>query len=105
VSASDFPQGPFKQIDKSTIHPVLPENANASAEWRNIWFDHTESSMNRPKDKEDDEQVVCVPESFKVCSARLLDGCEEHGHEGEEHDISRPSGTCGKVCEQPSLEP
>ena len=56
--------------------------------------------MNSPEEKEDCEKVVRVPKSFKVLSTGLFNGCEDHGHEGEQHDISTPSWTSRKIGEQ-----
>ena len=104
VSTSDLSHDPFQQVDEASIHPVLPEYTDSSAEWGDIRFDHTESSMDGPKDEEDNEQVMSVPEPFKVRSTRFLARGKEHGHEREKHDISRPSRTRDEVCQQPPLE-
>jgi hypothetical protein len=72
VSSANFACNALAEVSESTVHPVLPENTDAIAEGRKVGFDHAESSVDGPKDEEDDEEVVHVPKALKVCSSCLF---------------------------------
>ena len=55
VSAPNFTSDTLSKVSEPTVHPVLPENTDTIAEWRKIGLDHAEGSVDRPKNKEDDE--------------------------------------------------
>ena len=61
--------------------------------------------MDGPEEEEDDEEVVCPPEAFVVSPPRFLDRCEQNGHQGEKHDITRPAWPCHEVDFQESHYP
>jgi hypothetical protein len=60
--------------------------------------------MHRPENEEDNEEVVQVPESFKVRTTRLLDRCCEDHHQCCEHDIASPARTSGEVGKKEAFE-
>lgn len=69
----------FHQIDVSTVHPVLPENANsgrskADTIGSEIGLNHAESSMDGPEHEEHNKHVVGVPEALEVSSPHLFVG-------------------------------
>lgn len=97
VSSSDLAGNPLSQIRKSSIHPVLPEDTDTVAERRKIGFDHAESTMDGPEYEEDDEKMMRVPESLELGSSRLF-GCRHcHCREGNQHNVSGPSGAGCKI--------
>lgn len=91
MAPSYFTSDSFGEVDEASNHPVLVEHADAVAVWFPVVLDHTELAMDGPEDEEDDEEMVGVPESLKVCSARFLDRCHDHCHERSEHNIPGPS--------------
>lgn len=97
VSSTYFAGNAFSQVGKSTVHPVLPEDTNSIAERRKIGLNHTEGSMDRPEDEEYDEQMVHVPEAFKVCATSLLSSCNSDRVERNQHDVTTPSRSGRKV--------
>lgn len=97
VSSSNLTRDTFSKIRKSTIHPVLPEDTDAVAKGRKVGLNHTESSMDRPEDKEDDEQVMCIPETLEVGTARLLSSRQGNSHQGDQHHISTPTRARRKI--------
>jgi hypothetical protein len=80
VSSSNFAGNALAKVRESTIHPVLPEDTDSIAEGRKIRFDHAEGAVNGPKDEEDDEQMVGVPEALEVGSSCLFSGSEGDCH-------------------------
>lgn len=104
MSSPYLPQDSLEQVEEASIHPELPEHTNARAEGCSVRFDHAESAVNGPEDKENCEQMMGVPESLKIRASSFLEGCEKHGHEGEEHDISGPARASLEICKQPSLK-
>ena len=104
VSTSDFTRNALYKVCEASDKPVLVENADTVAVGCAIIFDHAKFAMNRPKDEEDDEHVVRVPKAFVVRSTRLLDGCEDHGHERNQHEIARPSRTCDELSQDEADE-
>ncbi len=56
--------------------------------------------MYRPEHKEDDEEMVGIPEAFEVSTAGLLGGSDNHDHESREHDVARKAGSGCKVSQQ-----
>ena len=99
MPSSHFSQDAFDQIHESAIHPELPENTDAGAERCAIGLDHAECAMYAPEAEKDDEEMVDGPESLIVGSTRFLDRGEEHRHQREEHDVSRPAWACSEVGE------
>ena len=73
VATTNLPHDTFCQVDKTTPHPVLIEDTSTETEWSVVSLDHAESSVDRPEDEEDDKEVMGVPESLVVFTARLLD--------------------------------
>jgi hypothetical protein len=69
-----LPEDTLQQIDETSVHPILPKDASASTERLYVRLDHAPCSMNGPGEKEDDEQVMCVPKSLEFRAARLLGG-------------------------------
>lgn len=60
VSPADLASNSLRKVDISSVHPVLPEDADGRgadghAEWRKVGLDHTECAMDRPEEEEDDE--------------------------------------------------
>jgi hypothetical protein len=53
--------------------------------------------MELPTDEKDDEEVVGVPETFKVGTPLLLAGEEDHDGKGSGHDPASDAGPGGKV--------
>lgn len=53
--------------------------------------------MNCPHGKEDDEEMMRVPEPVKVNTTCLFAGSESHGSEANEHNVARDTRTSGKV--------
>jgi hypothetical protein len=53
--------------------------------------------MELPADEKDDEEMVGVPEAFKVGAPLLLPGEEDHDGKGSGHDPASDAGTGGKV--------
>jgi len=98
VTSSNFTRSPLGQVRKSTVHPVLPENTNTVAEWRKVGLDHAKGSVDRPEDKEDNEQMVCVPKSFEVGASEPLHRSDRNKHQCSQHDISTPSRPSQEVC-------
>jgi hypothetical protein len=97
VATADLTGNSLSQVRESTVHPVLPEDTDTVAERRKVGLNHAEGTVDGPEDEEDDEHVVRVPEALKVGTTRLLGGGDGDGHEGEQHDVSTPSGTGSKV--------
>ena len=97
VTPANFSRHPFGQVDKTTIHPVLPEDADSTTERSGVGFDHAEGAVDRPEDKENNEEVVGVPESLEIGPPCFLDRGEDHGHEGKEHDVARPPRSCDEL--------
>jgi hypothetical protein len=81
MSSPDLTGDTFGQVRESTVHPVLPKDTDTIAERRKIRLDHTERSVNRPENEEDDEEVVHVPEAFEVCATGLFRCCDGNGHQ------------------------
>lgn len=97
VVAANFAHDPFSEVTEAAGHPVLPESAVSKAKGFVVCGNHAEGSVNRPEDKEDDEQVVDVPKPLIIGSSRLFDGGKVHGHDGDGQDIPGPAGTCQKI--------
>ena len=74
VPPPDLAHDPFQQIHKTACHPIFPENANTIAERLEIGLNHTERSMDRPENEENDEKVMRVPESLELGPSGLLHG-------------------------------
>jgi hypothetical protein len=53
--------------------------------------------MELPADEKDDEEMVGVPEAFKVGAPLLLAGEEDHDSKDNGHDPTSEAGTGGKV--------
>lgn len=104
VPSPDLARYAFKQIHKSTQHPVLPENTDAVAEGFKIRFDHTERSMDGPEDEEYDEKVMSIPESLKVGPSRFLHGREHHRHKRNQHNVSAPPGPRQEISSNEAFE-
>lgn len=66
VPPTDLSSNSFQQVNKATIHPVLPKHASAGTERRGVRFDHAERAMDRPEDKKDDKEMMSVPKAFKI---------------------------------------
>ena len=60
--------------------------------------------MKLPIDEENDEQMVGVPEAFKLGSTPLLDRKPDHNTETEPHDPSGDTGARCKVGQQKDNE-
>lgn len=96
--------GSLGQVEEAAVHPVLPKVTDRVAVGRKVGTNHAEGSVDGPHDEEEDEEVVRVPEALIVCAARLLDGGENNGHQGDKHDVSRPSGSGDQVGEEEADE-
>jgi len=81
VPTPDFAHDALSEIDESAVHPPLVEDARSSTKGRRVGFDHTECAMYGPEDEENDEEMVKVPESFKVRTTRLLERCGKDDHQ------------------------
>ena len=88
VSAPYFTRNTLSKVCEASNKPILIENADTVAVGCAIIFDHAKFAVNGPKDEEDDKHVVGVPKPLVVRSARFLDGCEDHGHERNQHEIA-----------------
>ncbi len=97
MTAPDLSQNSLDQINKSTIHPELPEDAGTCAERLSIGLDHAECTVNGPEYEEDNEEVMGKPESLEVGALRFLNRHSDDGHQGGEHDVSCPSWTSCEV--------
>lgn len=109
VLAADLSGDPLGEVDEATVHPVLPKDTNSrradgDAEGGEVRLDHAESAVDGPENKEDDEQVVRVPEALEIGAARLFDRGGYHGHECSEHHVAGPARSCNKVGKQPAFE-
>ena len=104
VAATDLTRNALEQIKEATPGPVLVESAIAKEEGRKVGRDQAKNTMKSPEEKEDGEQVMCIPKSFKVLATGLLNGREDHGHQCKCHHISRPPRPRNKVGEQEALE-
>lgn len=104
MSSSHLSSNPLGQIKECSVHPVLPENSDSSTERSEVRLDHAESSVNRPKYEEYNEEVVSVPKSFEVRPSWLFHRRKYHGHQSKEHHISSPSWSRYEVCKKPSWE-
>lgn len=65
----------------------------------------TYHSVQLPVDKEDDEEVVGVPEPFKVCTTLGLSGCPSHGTETSPHNPTSDGRTSLNTSKEESLDP
>lgn len=92
------------QVEETTVHPILPENTDGVAVGCKVRTNHTESSMDGPHNEEDDEEVMGIPETLVICTARLLNGGEDHGHQSNKHDITGPSGPSDQVGKEEADE-
>lgn len=72
MPSTEFPHDSFNQIHDRAIDPELPEDSNPVTEWRRVRLDHAECAMDRPEDKEHNEQMVDAPEPLEICASRLL---------------------------------
>lgn len=104
VSAPDLTGDTLTQVCKSSIHPVLPEDGNTSAKGRKVGRNHAESTVDGPEQEEDDEEVVHVPETLKVCTTRTFGRRECNSHQTNQHDVATPAGTGGEVGENETHE-
>lgn len=109
MASSDFTGNSLRQVDETSIHPVLPKHTNgrgsdARAKGRHVGLDHAVGSVDGPEDEEDDEHVVRVPESLVVGASGLLNRGEDHAHEGNQHHVSSPARARGKVGKQPAVD-
>lgn len=97
VSSSDLARDSLCQVCEATVHPVLPEDADAIAERRKVGCDHTEGAVDGPEEEEDDEQVMGVPEALEVSTSRFLRCCQRNCHQRDQHDITTPAWTSSKI--------
>lgn len=104
VSATDFTRGSLSKVRKSTVHPVFPENTNAIAKGRKIRLDQAEGTVNGPENEEDNEQMMGIPKSFELGPSVFLCCGDDHGGQGNQHDITGPSGTGSKVGKKETNE-
>jgi hypothetical protein len=81
VSATNFTSDALSQVRKSTVHPVLPKNTDSIAEWCEVGLNHAKGSVDGPEHEEDDEEVVRVPETLKICTSRAFCGCKGDRHQ------------------------
>lgn len=84
VLSSNLSRNSLHQINVTSIHPVLPEDSNGTGSqsntvWCEIWLNHAEGSVDRPEDEENDEQMMRIPETFKIGAAIFLIGSNGHG--------------------------
>jgi hypothetical protein len=95
VAGADFTKDTLKDPDDTTNEPVAPENSDGieGTERRPIRLDHAEHAMQLPKDEEDDEKVVGVPEPLEVGTAFLLEGKPDHGTKDYPHKPTGDEGT------------
>jgi hypothetical protein len=93
VSSTNLTCNTFTKVRESSIHPVLPENTNAVAERGKVGLDHAKGSVNCPEEEKDGEEVMRIPETFKLSSSVLLCSCPAHRRERDQHDVSCPSGS------------
>lgn len=73
VPSPNFSSDPFQQVNEAAVHPVLPEHTRACTERRGVCFDQTESSMDRPENEKNDEEMVSIPKSLEVLALKPLD--------------------------------
>jgi hypothetical protein len=104
VSATNFASDTLSQVRESTVHPVLPENTDTITEWRKVGLNHAKGSVDGPEDEEDDEEVMRVPETLKVRTARSFGSGKSDCHQGKEHDVTAPSRTGGKIGQNEAHE-
>lgn len=104
VPASNFSCDSLGQVEETTVHPVFPKHTGTGAEWRKVLRNHAEFTVDGPENKENDKEMVAVPEALEVGSSLLLNGSPHHPAEGDEHDISRPAGSGDEVSEDESHE-
>lgn len=109
VAAAELAGHALGEIAEAAVHPKLPKDANgrgadARAKWGHIRLDHAKGAVQRPEEEENDEHVVGVPEALVIRPSRLLDRRHDHAHEGQQHDVARPSRTRCKIGEQPAVE-
>lgn len=104
VLSPDLTGKAFGQVNESSNEPVFPKDTNSSAEGGSIRLDHAEGAMERPEKEEEKEEVMGVPESFKVSTSGLLHSSSGHQEEDDKHDVTRPSWTSQKVCHEETLE-
>ena len=104
VLSPNFTGDTLSQVGKSTVHPVLPKDTDTIAEGRKVWLNHAEGSVNGPEDEEDDEEMVHVPETFKVCTTSLFRSSQCDCHKRNQHDITTPTRSSSKVGEDEAHE-
>lgn len=82
-----------------TIEEAHPEDTNhvERAVGRPIRLNHTEHAVELPVDEEDDEEMVGVPELFKVGTASLLHSVPDHDAQSGGHNPASKEGTTDKV--------
>ncbi len=102
---TNFSQNSFDEIGKASIHPEFPERTGALTKWAGICFDHTESSVDRPENEEDDKKVMRVPKALEIRTPKPLHRRYHHQHQANEHDVSRPAGTSGEVGREEPFKP
>jgi hypothetical protein len=87
VTGANFTKDTLGNPDYTTDDPVTPENTNSVVRTvrRPIRLEHTEHSVELPVDEEDDEQVVGVPELFKVLSSLVLTSVPSHRSKRHPH--------------------
>lgn len=98
MSSSNLSGDSLSQIDNTSISPVLIENASARAEGRKILGDHAPNAVHGPKHKKYDEQMMRIPEPFKVRSAWLFNRGKYHCHQACEHNPASPCRASQKTC-------
>lgn len=105
MPSPDLTRDTLSEVRESTVHPVLPEDTDTVAERRKVGLNHAKGSVDRPEDEEDDEEVVHVPETLKVCATSLFRCRDRNRHQTDQHDITTPTGTSSKVGEDETHEP
>ena len=104
VLPANLSRYPFYQVYESSVHPILPENTGTRTKRCCICFNHAESSVDGPENKEQNEEMVGEPEAFIIGSSKLSHGRGNDEHQNDKHDVPRPSRTSGKVGKKESFE-
>lgn len=92
----DYSQKRMPETKHGQTHPKDTDGVPRAVR-RTVGFDHAEHTMELPADEEDDEEVVGIPEVFKVGPPPLLPSKEDYDAERSGHDPASGTGSSGEV--------
>jgi len=104
MGSTNFSQKAFDKIEHAADEPIFPKHANPGTKRCCIGLDHTKCAVKTPGEKEDEEEVVGIPEPLKVFPTGFFEGCKCHCHEDDKHDVASCSWAGTEVDEKEALD-